>query len=76
MAELGCLSSVCTEPAAGHFSHPTNVFLVTVTAFYTVYQPTLFFFVRFVSGAEEQGPYYGIDRFVVQWYAVRPKHSL
>ena len=34
--------SMLMEPGAEHSGHLTNVFLVTVTAFYTVYHPTLF----------------------------------
>ena len=48
--------SMLTEPGAECSSHLTNIFHATVTAFYTVYNPTLFLLLGFVFGADQQGP--------------------
>ena len=67
--------SMLMETGAEHSGHLTNVFPVTVTTFCTPFHPTLFLLLGFVFGADQQGPC-GVERFVVRWYAVRPKWSL
>ena len=55
--------SMLMEPGVEHSSWLTNVLLVTVTTFYIVYNTTMCL-LRFVFGADLQGPY-DVERFVV-----------
>ena len=69
--------SICvfSEFGAQHSGCLTNVFLVTFTSLDTVSHRTLFLFLRFVLGANQQGPY-GVVRLVLRAYAVRSEYPL